>query len=62
MAVGGMRNPNSIEDNASTENGSLTPLVPVMIEVRLLAPPTARKVLCRRKRNASRPVFTIFAE
>src|SRR2546427_1718817 len=33
VAVGGMRNPNSSEDNASTENGSLPPLVPVMIEV-----------------------------
>jgi len=33
VAVGGMQNPNSIEDSASTENGSLPPLVPVMIEV-----------------------------
>ena len=33
VAVGGMQNPNSIEDSASTENGSLPPLVPVMVEV-----------------------------
>ena len=33
VAVGGMQNPNSIEGNASTETGSLPPLVPVMIEV-----------------------------
>src|SRR5207237_10249774 len=30
VAVGGMQNPNSIEDNPSTETGSLPPLVPVL--------------------------------